>query len=102
MYFTTRVYRHVVIPEVCLTWHRNCRLRRLFPRRLTNLVGTPVTMVEVTTTYSYVPMTPYPPPPPPSLAEDVDESTDDTVHSEGDSDMETHLQSVVDKAIDSM
>ncbi|KAL1942373.1 hypothetical protein VTO73DRAFT_6437 [Trametes versicolor] len=67
-----------------------------YRKRLTNLVGTPVTMVEVTTTYSYVPMTPYPPPPPPSLAEDVDESTDDTV----DSDMETHLQSVVDKAID--
>lgn len=91
-----------VILEVCLIWHCNCRLHRLFPRRLTNLVSTPVTMVEVTTTYSYVPMTPYPPLPLPSLAEDADESTDDTVNSEGDSDMETHLQSVVDKAINSM
>lgn len=91
-----------VIPEVCLTWHRNRRLHRLFPRRLTNLVGILVTMVEVITLYLYVPMTLYPPPPPPSLAEDVDESTDDTVDSKGDSDMKTHLQSVVDKAIDSM
>lgn len=97
---TLHYFCYNVILEVCLTWYR--RLRRLFPRRLMNLVGTPVTMVEVTTTYLYVPMTPYPPPPPPSLAKNADESTDDTVNSEGNSDMEMHLQSVVDKAIDSM
>ncbi|OJT09545.1 hypothetical protein TRAPUB_13990 [Trametes pubescens] len=83
------------------------QVQQHFPKKLTNLVGTPVVLLEITAKSEVVPPSD-PPPPSPSYDEDDGSEDDDTDSKVSDEEAQDAvgvllcLQNIVNRAVDRM